>query len=241
MAERSDGSLVCRMHRDGRDQVVRLRADATAGTGTAECSLVDGGHRPAVRGHRRSGHRHRPVAGPRSRRPRRTALRAGLHPYRGPGGRRDPLVRRGPGPHGLGGSGGRSGGPEAGVAEARPFTASTPDGPVPGLFYAPVGRAPRCPDRPTAPGASSATVAPPRRRRAASTRSSSSSPAGAWPWPRSNYRGSSGFGRAYRRRLRRPVGRGRRRRLCALRLGPGARPVWSTDVGWPSGAPAPAA
>ena len=181
--------------------------------------LVDGGHRPAVRGHRRSGHRHRPVPGPRSRRPRRTALRAGLHDRRGPGGLRDPLVRRGPGPHGLGGSG-RSGGRgrrRRGPAVHRLHPGRTRARPV----LRPGGCAPRCPDRPTAPGA----LLPRWPHLGGGGRPRPGRPVLRQPGP-----GGGGGELPGEQRLRPglpaaaggTVGPGRRRRLRALRLGPGA-------------------
>ena len=71
----------------------------------------------------------------------------------------------------------------ADVSVARPFTAATPGGPVPGLFFAPANPRLRAPPGPGHRWWSSATGGRPRRPRSDSTRWSSSSPAGAWPWP----------------------------------------------------------
>ncbi len=68
---------------------------------------------------------------------------------------------------------------------------------------------------------SSATAVRPRPRREGWTRSSSSSPAAGLAVAAVNYRGSSGYGRDLPQAARRALGRGRRRRLRAVRLGPG--------------------
>ena len=56
-----------------------------------------------------------------------------------------------------------------------------------------------------------------------------------------DYGGSTGYGRAYRERLQRPVGRRRRGRLRQRGALPGGDRARSTPTGWPSGAAARAA
>ena len=198
MAERSDGSLVCRMHRDGRDQVVHLRADATAGTGTGSApwsmEVID---QPCVA-----------IAG--------LAIATDPSPAPGPAVPGERLYVLGSttveaqavveipwsagAPVRTVSAGAAAPVDEAGVAEARPFTASTRDGPVPGLFYAPVG-APH-----------GAPTGPPPLVLFCHGGPTSAAEGGLDPVVQFfasrglavaavNYRGSSGFGRAYRRRL----------------------------------------
>ena len=189
LAERMDGSLVCRMHRDGRDQLAHLRPTVPAGRarvrGPWSLEVID---QPCV------------------------AI-AGVAVTAGPGER---LVVLGSTPGEAqavfevpwpeeGASLRISSGPatpvDAGpVSVARPFTASTPEGPVPGLFYPPVG----APD--------GAPTGPPPLVVFCHGGPTSAAEGGMDPVIQFfatrglavaavNYRGSSGFGRDFRRRL----------------------------------------
>jgi dipeptidyl aminopeptidase/acylaminoacyl peptidase len=195
MAERSDGSLVCRMHRDGRDQVVQLGPGGRQG-GDAEgwsmevvdqpciaitgLTIVDGdgdGNAPAT------GDRLYVLGATATEGPAVWAV-----PWAGQGPAHRISMVPDPPP------------PVAQVSVARPFTASTPEGPVPGLFYAPVG-APIGADQGPPPLVVFCHGGP-----------TSAAEGGLDPIVQFftgrglavaavNYRGSSGFGRAYRKRL----------------------------------------
>jgi dipeptidyl aminopeptidase/acylaminoacyl peptidase len=143
MAERSDGSLVCRMHRAGRDQVVLLRpTSASGGSGRRSAATlwsVDVIDQPCV-------------------------VVSGVVVVTDPGVPGDRLYLLGSTPvesqavfeiPWTGGGPFRrvSTGPEpplesAHVSVALPFTASTSDGPIPGLFYEPPARPPGAPTGP---------------------------------------------------------------------------------------------
>ena len=197
MAERSDGSLVCRIHSDGRDQVVHLRPDAAAGSGTGSAHWsVEVIEQPCVA-----------VAG--------LAITTDPPPVPGaaPGERlyvlgSTPVEAQavveipwsaGTPVHRVS-AGAAVPVDAAGIAEARPFTASTRDGPVPGLFYAPVG-APH-----------GAPTGPPPLVVFCHGGPTSAADGGLDPVVQFfasrglavaavNYRGSSGLGRAFRQRL----------------------------------------
>jgi len=143
MAERSDGSLVCRMHRAGRDEVVLLRPPAGSGApgrrSAAPLWSMDVIDQPCV-------------------------VVSGVVVVNDPGLPGDRLYVLGSTPaesHAvleIGWTGGEpvrrvSTGPEppleaTDVSVARPFTASTSDGPIPGLFYEPPERPPGAPTGP---------------------------------------------------------------------------------------------
>ncbi len=186
MAERSDGSLVCRVHRDGRDQVVLLRPGGpAAGHGhwsweviDQPCVAIDG---LVVTG---GADERLHVLGSTP-----TEARAVFElPWSGEG--RTVRVSAGPASPAAGAS----------VSEARPFTAPTPDGPVPGLFYAPVGAPAGAPEGPPplvvfchgGPTSAAEGGLDPVVQFFASRGLAVAAV---------NYRGSSGFGREYRRRL----------------------------------------
>ena len=219
MADRSDGSLVCRMHRDGRDHVVVLRPeDGDDHGGTAAPWSMEVIDQPCVT-----------IAG--------LVVTAEPSVPTGPGDGRERLYVLGATPteaQAVVEIPVPAGGPPRPVSTApvpvaavvasvaRPFTASTPDGPVPGLFYAPVGAPVDVP-----------TGAPPLvvfcHGGPTSAAEGGLDPVVQFFASRGlavaqvNYRGSSGFGRAYRNQLAGQWGRGRRRRLRAVRVGPGPR------------------
>jgi dipeptidyl aminopeptidase/acylaminoacyl peptidase len=189
LAERSDGSLVARMHRDGRDQVVLLRPSRPADGDPSEPSwsleVID---QPCVAV---SGLV--VTAGADERLVVLGSTPGEAHsvfqiPWMGDGG----TTRISPAPTAPVGP--------ADVSEARPFTAATPDGPVPGLYYAPVG----APD--------GAAAGPPPLVVFCHGGPTSAADGGLDPVVQFftsrglavaavNYRGSSGFGREYRQRL----------------------------------------
>ncbi len=187
MAERADGSLVCRRHLDGRDEVVVLRPPAGSAPpgGTAwsvevveqPCVAIDGlvvaetgEERLVVLG-----------ATPDEARSVWEVPWTGREVRRLSAGPASPVSADS-------------------VSVSRPFTATTPEGPVPGLFYPPVGA-------PTG-----AATGPPPLIVFCHGGPTSSADGGLDPIVQFftgrglavaavNYRGSSGFGRAYRRRL----------------------------------------
>jgi dipeptidyl aminopeptidase/acylaminoacyl peptidase len=210
MAERADGSLVCRLHRAGRDQVVLLRptgaSDSAGGTGgTGGCGA--------------SG-----PSGPRSAGAlwsvevidQPCVAVSGLVVVTDAGVPGDRLYVLGSTPvesHAVFEIPWRGGGPFrrvsvgpeppleiTDVSVARPFTAATPDGPIPGLFYEP-------PARP-----SGAPVGPPPLVVFCHGGPTSAAAGGLDPIIQFftsrglsvaavDYRGSSGYGRDFRRRL----------------------------------------
>ncbi len=198
MAERSDGSLVCRMHRGGRDQVVLLRPDGAPDSSGApgprsagtfwSVEVID---QPCV-------------------------VVSGLAVVTDAGAPGDRLYVLGSTPvesHAVfeipwtGGGPLRrvSAGPEppleiTDVSVARPFTASTSDGPVPGLFYEPPAGPPGAPSGPPplvvfchGGPTSAATGGLDPIIQFFTSRGLSVAAV--------NYRGSSGYGRDFRRRL----------------------------------------
>lgn len=189
MAEAGDGSLVCRMHADGRDQMVRLQRPA-AGQRYWTIDVVD---QPCVSiaGLVVTGAGDGPV-------PERVCVLGStpteaqavfeLPPDGGFPARR--LSARPPG-----------GVSAADVSAARSFTAATPAGPVPGLFFAPANRR----------GSSPAGARPPLVVFCHGGPTSSAEvgfdPVVQFFTSRGlavavvDYRGSSGYGRAYRRAL----------------------------------------
>ena len=222
MAERSDGSLVCRVHRDGRDQVVRPGSGRPLDRSRP---LGCRGGRAALCGHRRAGG---------DRRDRRAARRAGLDADRGQGRLRGSLVGRGRDrahlgrPPVTGGRGRRVRGPTLHGIDPRraPFPGcSTPrwghpmgprTGPPPLVVF--------CHGGPTS--AAEGGLDPVVQFFASRGLAVAAV----------NYRGSSGFGRAVPAAPRRALGPGRHRRLRALRLGPGrGRPGRRVPHGHPGG------
>jgi len=195
MAERSDGSLACRMHQDGRDQVVLLSpAGPPGGSGPRPAGApwsMDVIDQPCV-------------------------VVSGLVVVADPGASGDRLYVLGSTPtesqavFDVPWSGGGpcrrvSDGPEpprevADVSLARPFTAWTSDGPVPGLFYEPAVRPPGAPTGPppvvvfchggptSAAGGGLDPIIQFFTSRGLSVAAV-------------DYRGSTGYGREYRRRL----------------------------------------
>ena len=219
MAERSDGSLVCRLHRFGRDQVVLLRptgaSDPTGGSGgSGEPGEPGGPGGPG--GSDPSGPRsagtlwsvdviHQPcvavsglavvtdpvVPGDRLYVLGSTAVESHAVfeiPWTGGG----PFRRVSVGPE-----------PPLEITDlsvARPFTAATSDGPVPGLFYEPPARPAGAPTGPPplvvfchgGPTSAAAGGLDPIIQFFTSRGLSVAAV---------NYRGSSGYGRDFRRRL----------------------------------------
>ena len=199
--------------------------------------VVHRGRRPALCEHRRAGrHRRRRRAGPE------TGVRARLDRHRGPGRLRAPAGRRAPGPAAVG--------PSRAPAASRPPTSPGPGrspprppaGPVPGLFFAPANRRGRR-ARP-GPGPrwwSSATGGRPRRREPGFDPVVQFFTSRGLAVAVVDYRGSSGYGRAYRRALDGLWGEADIDDCVALRRGPGGGRAGSTAAGWPSAAPVPAA
>jgi dipeptidyl aminopeptidase/acylaminoacyl peptidase len=195
MAERSDGSLVCRMHRGGRDQVVLLtppgRTGASGPRRSATPWSMDVIDQPCV-------------------------VVSGVVVVTDPGDPADRLYVLGSTPvesHAVleipwtGGGPFRpvSTGPEpplatADVSVARLFTAPTSDGPIPGLFYEPAARPPGAPAGPPplvvfchgGPTSAAAGGLDPVIQFFTSRGLSVAAV---------NYRGSSGYGREFRGRL----------------------------------------
>ena len=118
--------------------------------------------------------------------------------------------------------------PAADVAEARPFTAPTPAGPVPGLFFAPANR----------PGPGPAGARPPLvvfcHGGPTSAAEAGFDPVVQFFTSRGlavavvDYRGSSGYGRAYRRALDGRWGEADIDDCARYRRRPGRGRVWST-------------
>ncbi len=187
MAHRRDGSLVCRMHRDGRDQVVRFcPPDQPSASGLPWAMQVIEQPCVAIAGLV-------VVAEPHDERlyvlgSTPTEAQAVFEiPWSGQG--RPRRISAAPEPPLPGGA----------VAEAIPFTAATAEGAIPGLFYAPAG----------SPGGS---PGPPPLVVFCHGGPTSEAQGGLDPVVQYftsrglavaavNYRGSSGCGRAFRRRL----------------------------------------
>lgn len=189
MTELPDGSIVCRMRRSARDHLVRLRPPTAPGTWVLEqieqpCVTISGvastlaGDRVAVLG---------------------ASAVASTGVYEVELGReppsREPMLgsisdRSRPGVH-----------PEE-VSVGRPFVAATPDGPVPGLFYGPTNTAATGPSGTVPPlvvfchGGPTGACEPGFDPVVQFFTSRGLAVAGV------DYRGSSGYGREYRRRLR---------------------------------------
>ena len=237
LAELADGSLVL------------PDARATGGTTwsgwsparprpAGRAGLVPRGGGPALREHRRCG-------GP-GRRPtgRRAApgpgRRARLDAHRGPGG------LRGAGRARAGRRCGRSDRAGSVVAGPADVSAAGPSRPRPRPDRSPVSSSPRptpgCPGR---AGAAPAGGVLPRRARPASAEPGFD-PVVQFFTSRGlavaavDYRGSSGYGRAYRQGLAGRWGEADIDDCVAYRRRPWPRPAWWTAAAWPSGGPVPA-
>ena len=189
MAELADGSLIGRMHRDGRDRLVQLQPPAAAGTpGEADwdvsvveqpCLTISG---VAVADGQRIG-----MLG--------ATATVGMGVYQVSADGSEPARRLTPIPAGSGDP------PEADVAVAEPFVADTGAGPVPGLFYPPTNAAARGPETSRPPlvvfchGGPTGAAEPGFDPLIQFFTSRGLAVAAV------NYRGSSGYGRNYRRSL----------------------------------------
>ena len=184
IVECPDGSLACRLHRDGRDQVVRLRPPAGSGERHWSVEEIPQPCR-SVSGLVATGSGALWVLG---------STTAEAHGVVELGLAADSPIRRRSQPPEVA--------PPAGqVSEATLFTAPSPDGPVPGLFFAPVGaedvRSPASPP----PLVVFCHGGPTSRAEAGfdpviqffATRGLAVAAV--------DYRGSSGYGRAFRQRL----------------------------------------
>ncbi|HEX3981846.1 MAG TPA: prolyl oligopeptidase family serine peptidase, partial [Acidimicrobiales bacterium] len=213
MVELADGSIACRVHRGGRDEVVRLVPTGSSGRPPWSIASLDQDC-VSVAGLAATG----PVgAGERLFVLGSTAAEAQVvfevpWDVGGPG-RRESAPVRGGRADGVGTPGRLSAIPPtaltpADVAVARPFVAETEDGPIPGLFYSPFGRLAAAPTE----GCGDHPIGPPPLVVFCHGGPTAAADGGFDPVVQFftsrglavaavNYRGSSGFGRAFRQRL----------------------------------------
>ncbi|HVB93507.1 MAG TPA: prolyl oligopeptidase family serine peptidase [Acidimicrobiales bacterium] len=195
VAELRDGSLLCRMHRDSRDQLVRLHPPVTTGTPgqpgpggqvSWDVSVLD---QPCVT-----------IAGVAVTAGERIGIlgataTAGMGVYQVSLDGSQPARRLTPVPADAGDP------VEGDVAVAEPFVAATPAGPIPGYFYPPTNAVARGPEPSRPPlvvfchGGPTGAAEPGFDPVIQFFTSRGLAVAGV------NYRGSSGYGRAYRRSL----------------------------------------